>query len=140
MWINILIGCSLILLTTFIHGLTTRYVIHLAIHYTRPDKKYLMKFKEYLVSTTILIIFLATMIESLVWAISYVMLGAIENLESSVYFSVVTFTTLGYGDIILAEDWRLIASFEAANGIIIFGWSTAIVMAVVQKLYIQKHS
>ena len=128
MWINILIGCSLILVTTFMHGLTTRYVMHLAGKYTRPGKKYLMKFKEYLVSIMVLIMFLATIFESFLWAISYMALGAIENLESSIYFSLVTYTTLGYGDITLAEDWRLIASFEAANGIIIFGWSTASAM------------
>jgi len=48
----------------------------------------------------------------------------------------VTFTTLGYGDILLDEQWRLLASFEAANGILMFGWSTAIVMAVVHRIYI----
>ena len=91
-------------------------------------------------SLRVLIMFLATAIEALIWAISYLALGAIENLEASFCFSLVTFTTLGYCDITLAEDWRLIASFEAANGIIFFGWSTAIVMAVVQKLYLDKHS
>ena len=135
MWINILIGCSLILLTTFLHGLTTRYVMHLAARVADSEKKRLLRFKEYLVSAVVLIMFLATTIEALFWAISYLLLGAIENIESSVYFSLVTYTTLGYGDITLAEDWRLVAGFEAANGIIIFGWSTAIVMAVVQKLY-----
>jgi hypothetical protein len=48
----------------------------------------------------------------------------------------VTFTTLGYGDVLLDDRWRLLASFEAANGIIMFGWTTAIVMAVVHRIYI----
>ena len=47
----------------------------------------------------------------------------------------VTYTTLGYGDIVLHERWRVLASFEAANGIIMFGWTTAIVMAVIRQVY-----
>jgi hypothetical protein len=50
----------------------------------------------------------------------------------------VTFTTLGYGDVVLDQQWRLLASFEAANGIIMFGWTTAIVMAVVHHVYFSK--
>ena len=50
----------------------------------------------------------------------------------------VTFTTLGYGDVLLDEEWRLLASFEAANGIIIFGWTTAIIIAIVQQQYFSK--
>ena len=47
----------------------------------------------------------------------------------------VTFTTLGYGDIVLPDRWRLLSSFEAANGIIMFGWTTAVVMYVVQRSF-----
>jgi hypothetical protein len=43
----------------------------------------------------------------------------------------VSFTTLGYGDIVLGEGWRLLASFEAANGIILFGWTTALIFAFI---------
>jgi hypothetical protein len=52
----------------------------------------------------------------------------------------VTFTTLGYGDVLLDERWRLMAAFEAANGIIIFGLTTAVVVAVVQRVYFTKTS
>ena len=47
----------------------------------------------------------------------------------------VTFTTLGYGDVLLDENWQLLASFEAANGMIMFGWTTAIIIAVVQRVH-----
>ena len=45
------------------------------------------------------------------------------------------FTTLGYGDVVLSDRWRLLSSLEAANGIIMFGWTTAVVMAVVQRSF-----
>jgi hypothetical protein len=50
-------------------------------------------------------------------------------------------TTLGYGDVVLAEQWRLLSSFEAANGIIMFGWTIAIVGNGVQLIYFgEKHT
>jgi voltage-gated potassium channel Kch len=69
-----------------------------------------------------------------VWAGAYLRVGAIEGLEAALYFSIVTFTTLGYGDITLNTDWRLLASFQAASGIIIFGWTTALLVAVAQRV------
>jgi hypothetical protein len=63
------------------------------------------------------------------------LVGALQNFEPALYFSMVTFTTLGYGDVLLDDRWRLMASFEAANGIIIFGLSTAVVVAAVQRVY-----
>ena len=73
--------------------------------------------------------------EIAVWAGVYLLVGAVEKLEAALYFSLVTFTTLGYGDVLLDERWRLMAAFEAANGIIIFGMTTALVVAVVQRVY-----
>jgi len=79
--------------------------------------------------------FLVSVLEVLAWAATYLALNAIQGFEQALYFSTVTFTTLGYGDILLDERWRLLASFEATNGIIMFGWTTAIVVAAVQRIY-----
>ena len=87
-----------------------------------------------LVAGLVLAMYVAALIEVTLYAGTYLWLGAIEGLERAVYFSMVTFTTLGYGDIVLSEDWRLMASFEAANGIILFGWTTALVVAFVQRV------
>jgi hypothetical protein len=76
----------------------------------------------------------AAIIEAGIWASAYVQLGALETFEESLYFSLITFTTLGYGDIVLGNEWRLLASFQAANGVIMFGWSTSLVVLVVQNM------
>ena len=78
---------------------------------------------------------LAAFLESALWAGFYRMVGALPTLGDAFYFSLVTFTTLGYGDVTLDEEWRLLAAFEAANGIIMFGWTTAIIAAAAQRLF-----
>ena len=77
-------------------------------------------------------LFFATILQVTVWAVLYRLLGALPNFEDALYFSTVTYATLGYGDITLVEKWRLLSSFEAANGLIMFGWSTALVFVAVQ--------
>ncbi len=72
------------------------------------------------------------------WALAYwCFSGRAEfaDFESAVYFSSVTYTTLGYGDIVLTNNWRLVCGVEAMNGILLFGWSTALLFLLVQKLW-----
>lgn len=63
-----------------------------------------------------------------IWALAYNLLGAFPTLEASVYFSLVVYTTLGLGDLILPQDWRLLAGMEAANGFLNFGLLTALLI------------
>ena len=138
MLINILIAAFIIVITVVIHA----GAMMLALRGIRKEvggwRQQLRKTHLYRVSGIVLLMFLVSLIEVLVWAFVYLWLNAIEGVEQAFYFSMVTFTTLGYGDVVLQERWRLLASFEAANGIILFGWTTAIVMAVVHRVYFQK--
>lgn len=138
MWTIVFIGCILIVFTIFVHASATRLVMFLAIRHADEAKKHRIRFRSLGLSIIVLIMFFASIFESFGWAVTYLMLGALANLEEALYFSIVTFTTLGYGDITLSGEFRLLASFEAANGIIIFGWSTAIIMAVAQRFYTMK--
>ena len=137
-WKNILVGILLIVITILIHSVATKYIIHIIKRKRNPKNTHIGQSNEFWVAVMVLIMFLASLSEASVWAFVYHWLGALPDFRSSLYFSIVTFTTLGYGDITLNESWRLLASFEATLGIIVFGWSTAIVMAVVQKLYFKK--
>jgi voltage-gated potassium channel Kch len=87
--------------------------------------------------TVIWVLFLiaAIVLDVALWAVLYFLGGALPSFEEAFYFSTVTFTTVGYGDITLGPQWRQLATFEAVNGWIIFGWATALIMAVIQRLY-----
>jgi hypothetical protein len=69
------------------------------------------------------------------WALFYLWIGEFAELERALYFSTVTFSTLGFGDITLQDRWQLLSSFEAMNGIILVGVSTGLIFAIIQKLY-----
>ena len=85
--------------------------------------------------------FMAIAIETGLWALLYLYDPLIENLpdlETAFYFSMVTFTTLGFGDVVLSGPWRTLASIQAANGVIIFGWTTALIFYFIQRIYTDK--
>lgn len=75
-------------------------------------------------------LFLTHTIEVWAFALSYVALGAIGDFTTALYFSTATFTTIGYGDVVLPEEWRLFGAIEGAVGLILFGWSTAFLISV----------
>ncbi|RUS58739.1 two pore domain potassium channel family protein [Pseudorhodobacter sp. E13] len=63
-----------------------------------------------------------------IWALAFYALGVFITLEASVYFSLVSFTTLGFGDVLLPQEWRLLSGMAAANGLLNFGLLTALLV------------
>ena len=77
--------------------------------------------------------FAATLIEAGVWAAVYLGVDALGDFETAFYFSVVTYTTLGFGDVVIGEEWRILSAFEAVNGVMMFGWTTALVVVAIHR-------
>ena len=131
MILKILIACLLVIVTVVVHALgfhallrsimrrvlstsgfgpVTRMVIHLAIS-----------------------LILIHLTEIAVWGMFYLWQGCLPDLESAFYFSGVTYTTVGYGDIVLPKPWRLFAPIEAMTGILMCGLSTGLFFALVSR-------
>ncbi len=73
-----------------------------------------------------LFIFALHAIEMFVWAVAYWLVGgAALRFGEAVYFSISSYTTVGYGDVVLGPEWRTLGAAEAAAGVLLFGWSTA---------------
>lgn len=66
------------------------------------------------------------------WAVALKALGIFATFEASVYFSLVAFTTLGFGDVLLPQEWRLLGGMAAANGLLMFGLLTAILVEILR--------
>src|SRR5580698_1734022 len=69
-------------------------------------------------------------VEIWLYAVAYLVVGAMPDFETALYFSTTSFTTIGYGDVVLDRQWRLFGAIEGANGLLLFGWSTAFMMSV----------
>jgi hypothetical protein len=85
---------------------------------------------------TAVVLMMLHVVEVVLWASAYRLLPGndLDSFEKAAYFSMVTFTTLGYGDITLADhQWRLLSGIEALNGILLVGWTTAFLFLVVQR-------
>ena len=72
------------------------------------------------------------------WAFTFVALGIFETLETSVYFALVAFTTLGFGDILLPVEWRLLGGMAALNGLLNIGLVTAAMVETLRQLRLQQ--
>ena len=82
---------------------------------------------------TVLVLMLAHTIEIVAWSLSYALVGAAPPGSDLLYFAFVNYTTLGYGDVTPLKAWQLLGPMAAMNGILMFGWSTAVLFEVLLK-------
>ena len=84
-------------------------------------------------------IFAIHTIEIWLYAAVYIRIGAIAGFEQALYFSTVTYATIGYGDLLLPHAWRIFGAIEGATGIIMLGWSTAFLVSLLARLNMFRH-
>lgn len=73
------------------------------------------------------------------YAVLYRLLGEFATFEQALYFSTVSFSTLGFGDLTLGESWRVLGAIEAVNGLVLIAWSTAFLLSVTTRLRVLEH-
>lgn len=134
-----LLGVLLVAITVVIHAVgTTWWLRRLSRRFAgvanlhRPSQSL-----QILIGTIVVLTILHTL-QIIVWALAYLYLlpeYVLNSFEEATYFSFVTFTTVGYGDITLAGAWRILSGIEALNGVLLLGWSTALLFTVVQRTW-----
>ena len=82
---------------------------------------------------TVLVLMAAHTSEVMVWALAYLIVNAAPGGTNLVYFAFVNYTTLGYGDVVPVSDWQLLGPMTAMNGVLLFGWSTAVIFEVLRR-------
>lgn len=130
---KLLAGLSLMAICVAIHaGGVTWALRRLRMRQVHPQGFWPGTWLFILIATWMILLHL---VEISVWAVWFFSRGAIDDLQSAFYFSAVTYTTTGYGDVVLAQPWRLAGGIEALTGILMCGWTTGFFFAVVNRLY-----
>ena len=142
-WEILPIGLVMMALTVMMHVAGVVYWLErlgTRIEYLASIGKRLHLFRG--VMTTSLALLVLHILEAVLWAFLYMVLPAhagLKNFHEAIYFSMITFTTLGYGDVTLNEPWQVLAGAEGMVGIVAFGLTTALLYAVIQKCWRISH-
>ncbi len=129
------VGAVPVVCTIFTHALA----VMATLSFVRREKRLGREGKSFrndflMVMLTMTFTMAAHLIEIAWWAILFIFCGEFREFGTAYYHSAVNYTTLGYGDLLMTPAWRLLGPLEAANGMLMFGVSTAMIFAVMQRL------
>lgn len=135
MLVQIVIGAALLVASTLVAGVGF-IVIELMMNrlhgwLLRPPHGWKLLF---LLSVSVVWILLVVTAAVWMWAFAFFALEIFATLEAAVYFALVAFTTLGFGDILLPQEWRLLAGLSAINGLLMIGLQTAMIIEVMRRV------
>jgi hypothetical protein len=144
MLMNLLLGCITVFVSMGIQVtvvvLTIRYVLRITHHANRSQDGF--GFDTYVISMVLVMLFAGHLFQVAIWATLFLYLGEFTDFLTAYYHSTVNFASLGYGDIVMSEKWRLLGALEASNGVLMFGLSAGTLLAVMTNLFshhIDKH-
>jgi Ion channel len=126
---NLALGMVIISATVVIHTLGLITVTHIMGHLTDRFRLRGRRSRIVAMLTVVIGTFGLLTVQVWLWAITYYLLDVVGDFDTALYFSTVTFSTIGYGDIVPAHGWRLFAALEGVDGFLLIGWSTAYLIA-----------
>jgi hypothetical protein len=134
--LEILIGASLLVGIMMIHGLGMFQVMH---RFEQQWFTYVSEAREFkrqlFFGWLVSLMLLTHLIEVLTWAVALKIFHIIPDFRTAFYFAGETYTTVGFGDVVLPPEWRQLALFIAISGLFSFGWTTGVLVGMVSKTY-----
>ena len=130
-----LVGIAVSVCNTAIHAIVMAAVLRFA----RAANEWMTSYQSLrlilVMTATVSVLMAAHIVEVLVWSLAYAIVGVATPGTDLIYFAFVNYTTLGYGDVTPLQRWSLLGPMTAMNGVLLFGWSTAVIFAVLQKAW-----
>lgn len=129
------VGTVAVICTILIHAVPLNAAMRLVSHEKRLRRIGVHFWLDTaIVASVVALALLAHLVEIAFWALLFFVFGEFSAFGTAYYHSAVNYTTLGYGDFIMSPAWRLLGPIEAANGMLLFGVSTAIIFTVILRL------
>ena len=129
------VSAGMILGTVVIHAIALLAIVHFVRRQRRLGHAGVRFWKDVMiVAGATLVAFAAHLVEITIWALVFLRCGEFRDLAAAFFHSAENYTTLGYGDVVMSPAWRLLGPIEAADGMLMFGVSTAVLFAVIQRL------
>ncbi|MBZ9846873.1 two pore domain potassium channel family protein [Mesorhizobium sp. CA14] len=129
MILNLFVGTIVISLTILIHTFGLIAITHVMARLVTLFRMQGRRSRVLAMITVVMGLFAVMTAEVWLWAGLYRLLGILSDFETALYFSTITFSTVGYGDVVPAHGWRVLAALEGINGFLLIGWSTAYLIA-----------
>ena len=134
----LVVGIAVTIVTIGIHALAVNAIIQLVRHERRLGRIGGFLPNLLVVASAVLIALIAHLIEIGIWATILELCGEFVDTGTAFYHSAMNYTSLGYGDIVMSSRWKLLGPLEAADGLLMFGVSTALVFAVIQRMVLTR--
>jgi hypothetical protein len=134
-FVNFLIGLPVMLLCMIVQVAVSFWCVRYYVHHPTPigsGQGFLVATRPLIVATLVMMI--GTLLQIMLWGGLFLWLGEFEHAYDAIYHSAVNFTSLGYGDIVMRRERRLLGPLEAVNGVLMLGMSAATLMAIVQHM------
>jgi hypothetical protein len=133
--LDLLLATGMLLGSLLIFCMATALIVHLVVWLIRTGYTRQGFWKNVAIMMIVTLVTAAAHLTQIsLWAVAFLMVGEISTFEKALYFSAQSYTSLGYGDIILSDRWRLLGPLEAINGLLLFGLSTGVMFAVLSRL------
>jgi len=135
MFVQLLIGAGLIVATTIVAGLGFLVIETVQARFhgwlIRPPHALKMLI---LLCTSVIWFLLIVSVAVWIWGLAFLAIGLFDATEEAIYFAIVSFTTLGFGDILLPKDWRLLSGMASINGLLMIGLQTAMLIEILRRV------
>jgi hypothetical protein len=130
---QLLLGTAVSACNVIIHALVTLAIVRVVLRVEAKPSAYQWLQVPTVMIVTVMVLMAAHICEVLVWSLCYAILDAVPAGSNRVYFAFVNYTTLGYGDVVPAPRWQLLGPMTAMNGVLLFGWSTAVIFEILRR-------
>lgn len=130
---QLILGVLISLGNIAIHAVVMAAVVSTVRHALKWDRSRHQFWLIAIMVATVGVLIIAHVAEVIVWSLAYSILDVAPSGADVLYFAFVNYTTLGYGDVLPAERWRLLGPMAAMNGVLLFGWSTAVIFEVLRQ-------